>query len=250
MEAPRKGLNDKTEIRAAIWETIDEIDRAATLEAACAAIADIMYRLGDFLLVVKIADLDKTSDSVRPYSAFSEGVRREGRLLKHFFGGCVLHRESLARMRPFLVSEIPSERYSSFMERRFLTELEKLDYEDILIVPTIVGRGQALFAVGLHETPTHQKRADVVNMMAHFVAAMLHRFPEVGRLFEEKRLSALETQVLQLRCEGMGSEQITRKTGLSETVQNHIIEAAKYKLGAANSFELVRLATLSGEIGK
>lgn len=249
MKEHKEILTDKAEIRSAIWDTINEIDRACDPEAACIAIADIVQRLDAQLLWVKISDLDGKREAVRPYTAFSESVITEGKLLMQNFGGCVLHKESLARMRPFLISDISHANYKSFMERRFLKELKNLDYVDIFVIPTIVGRGQAVVAIGLGEALTRQKRTSIVDMVGHFVAAMLSRFPEVGRLFEEKRLSTLEARILQMRCEGADSKEITLETGFSEITQHYFIEAAKRKLGATNNLELGRLATLSGEIG-
>ena len=163
-------------------------------------------------------------------------------------GGCIFQQEATARLRPFLLSQVSRYKYQSMAERRFFVELDKLAYTDILSIPVVFGRGMALSIIGLNEELSNRARHSIVDAIGHFAAALLLRFPEVGRLFEERRLSEFEAEVLRLKSEGCSEETIRFQTGLGGAAIQVLLESAKNKLGAKNHYELVRLATLLGEL--
>ena len=247
MEKSFEQAIDHPDVRTAIWDALDAVGKADTLDAACCSIAELVEKLGSKLLLVKFADLAGKHETVRPWSAFSENIKTLGKPLQEA-GGCAFHRESLARMRPFLLSAVEQENYESLLERRFFSELGKLGYRDIFAIPVVMGRGMALTLIGLDQDLNTRGRQSTADMVGHVVAAMLVRFPQVGRLFEERRLTSMEADVLRLKSNGYGDDKILLRTGLSGLTQVHLLESARQKLGAANNFELVRIATLLGEI--
>lgn len=233
--------------RKALWNALAEIDGAEDLGGACQALARFSKSAGAHLLLVKIADLVRPDKSVRPWSDFTDDVRVQGQLLQTV-GGCVFHRESLARMRPYLFSEILRKDYASLTERRFFVEVEKLGYADIFAIPVVVGRGMALVLIGLENRMSAGEGQGMVDAFTHLIASVLSKFPEVGKLFRERRLTEMEANIVLLRARGQSPASIKAETGLSELGQGMLIERACGKLGARKHFELVRLATLAGEL--
>ena len=235
-----------SDIRSAVWDAIGTISVADAPEKACTSIADFASRQDGELLSIKIVDIDGKHDAVRPWSNYSDGIRALSRDFQEV-GGCIFHRESMSRLRPFLLSEVSRQRYESLLERRFLSEIDKLSFKDVFAIPVVMGRGVAQVLIGQNKVMNAEHQRAISDMIGHMIAALLVRFPELGRLFDQKRLSKMEARILGMISQGCTHEEVSAATGLSEITQNHLIESARAKLGARNRYELVRLATLLGE---
>jgi DNA-binding CsgD family transcriptional regulator len=235
-----------SDIRSAVWDAIGAISTADEPGKACSSIAGFASLQDGELLSIKIVERGAEHNSVRPWSNYSDGIRALSNDFQEI-GGCFFHREAMSRLRPFLLSEIPRQQYESLLERRLLSEIDKLSFKDIFAIPVVLGRGVAQVLIGQKTVMDAEHRRAVSDMMGHMIAALLVRFPELGRAFDQKRLSGIEAHVLGMISQGCTAAEVSASTGLSEITQNHLLERARAKLGARNRYELVRLATLLGE---
>lgn len=229
---------------------LQEIANCESIESACIKFDEFMRSFGGQLLSVKFYDSKNESPEIRPFSAYPDAVRKFRNQFTQV-GGCPLNREAVKRLRPFSYTTIDRSYYNSLQERRLFRELDKIGHETIAIVPIVCGRGVAVITVGLHNQPFEGPlRMSVSDSVAHVVAAVMARFPEVSTLFDKKVLSSQEREILALACGGMSFETIGAKLRLSSRAVNSFVDSASRKLGAANIPETIYRAISLGEISQ
>lgn len=227
---------------------LDGVQKADSLSQACQQIAEYWHSLDVELLSVKFCDVNDRTNILRPFSAYHEGMQvfRTG---PGYPDGCPFSREAMKRLRPFSLNCIDRAYYPELVDRRFFRELEKTGHQNIAVVPIMIGSGMCLKTLGLSDNGfSGQMRHLIGDASAHFVAAIVARFPEVGRLFEKKVLSQVQQQVVQLACEGFDDEQIAPQIGVSAVTVRLMFDAAAKRLGTTSRAATAYRAVCLGEI--
>ena len=152
-------------------------------------------------------------------------------------------------MRPFDLMKVEESEFADFLGRRFLREMRELGHAELLVVPIVVGEGMAVATVGIPaEARSQNLWADLINALCQFSIATIHKNPEILNIFEPKRLTRAEAEVLLLATRGYSDLDISRSRHCSEHVVAALLDHACKTLGAVNRAHLVALALASGEI--
>lgn len=163
-------------------------------------------------------------------------------------GGCPPKKEAQKQLHAFDWKQIPKSEYPDFLSQRFLAEVDKLSYAMVFAVPVIIGRGIAVFTVGIHEHRMGSRaREEVITAVCQIATAMISRFPELATLFESKKLSTLQSTVLAFAVQGFSNREISESIGLGEVAVGLVIKSAQEKLGASNLAQTVAKALALGE---
>lgn len=225
-----------------------KLSKAKDIEHACVLIKDYLKLVEFDLLSVKYCDTLGQKPSVRPFNAYPKSISELSQALKTD-GGCPIAKEVLIRLKPFEIGEIDQTKYSAFLETRFLQELKKLDHKHISAIPIVIGRGLAVYTIGLGDKPfVGDVRDELINFICHANTALLCAFPEIAKLFDPKILSLQEAQMVFLYGNGNRFSEIAAAFGFSELSIQMMLQGAVEKLGAKNLPHLLTKALASGEI--
>ena len=166
-------------------------------------------------------------------------------------GGCPFAKEAVQRLRPFASSCINRSNYTNLNDKIFFREIDKLDHNDIALLPVVIGRGIAIATVGLNKNDFEGKtRQSICDSIPHVMAAFISRFPEIGTLFERKLLSDLEKTTLVAFTQSGTEKEVSEALGLSEHTISRILDIARNKLCAKNRIDLGVKAMIRGELGQ
>ncbi len=211
-------------------------------------IEDQLQSMGYNLLSVKFCDTLDEKPAVRPFSRYPKAISELSAALRAQ-GGCPISKEVLTRLSPFDAKTIEMVNYSGFLDARFLQELAKMEHQHIAVIPIIFGRGLAVYTVGMKgHRFVDGTREEIVNFVCNANAVLLCTFPEIATLFEPKKLTLLEAQIVSLFGNGNSLSEISTTTGLSDITVNMILNLAAEKLGARNQAHLLTRALATGEI--
>ena len=202
--------------------------------------------MGHQLVSVFFCSHDDAHPAIRPFRRLPRALMELAPKLAEI-GGCPLKQEAQKLLRPFNWKSISKADYSEFLNKRFLEEVEKLDCKAILAVPVVLGRGIAVFSIGLNQD-TPEAREQIISSVCHIVSVMVGRFPELTTLFEPKRLSMIQSKVLLLSTQGYNGAEIANFLELSETTIGLVLQSAVTSLEACNLAQAVSKALVLGEI--
>lgn len=249
MNLRKQGRYSKRWLRlnGSIIDLTQKIAFASDLEQCCELVAQYTRLNGGELLTVKFCDWTGQEPTVRPYSRYPDGVRAIGRQLQEF-GGCAISQESKARLTAFSYSSIERSKYNTLLHRRFFQEVDKLGYRDIAIFPVVVGRGMAIANVGIKVPFDERTRSMASGIASHVSAAIAAKFPEVGRLFDGKVLTDIETRILGAFAKGETEEVIGKSMNLGSFTISAVWQSAASKLGAHNRYDAIKRAITIGEL--
>jgi DNA-binding CsgD family transcriptional regulator len=226
----------------------EKLSKAKDVETGCVLIKDHLQLVELDLLSVKYCDTLGQKPSIRPFSAYPKAISEVSQALMAD-GGCPIAKEVLIRLKPFEVGEIDKTRYVEFLDVRFLQELQKMDHKYIAAIPIVIGRGIALYTIGLGDKPfAGDVRDELINFICHANTALLCAFPGIAQLFDPKILSLQEAQMVFHYGNGDRFSEIAAAFGYSEHTIQMMLQGAVEKLGAKNLPHLLTKALASGEI--
>ena len=229
-------------------QPVTSLADATDMPNACETLKDHLLGLDMDLLSVKFCDTKDEIPAIRPFGRYTTGISKLSTAMRST-GGCPLTREALRLLYPFDALQIKSSDYSDFLSLRFLQEMRKLTHNHVAVVPVNLGRGLAIFTVGLRDTPfVGQTREVVVSTICQYMILLIGRFPEIANLFEPKCLSLLEAESLFLSANGFSDMDIAELHKLSEFTVQIIIKNAQKKLDAQTRAQAVSKALAMGEI--
>ncbi|WP_156892508.1 helix-turn-helix transcriptional regulator [Salaquimonas pukyongi] len=231
-----------------LLDALQGILEAEDINKATAVTSDFVDKLDGKLLSLKFSDSEDETAIVRPFSAYPKSIRQISIAMQPA-GRCPFYKESRKRLSPFYCSSIDRTQYLTLNDRIFFREIDRLDFGDILILPVMIGRGIAVTTIGVPGR-THASAAQCPIRAAypHIVAAFISKFPEVTTLFEHKRLTKLERQVVSMLSKGRSYGEACHKMGLSQTSLTLLLKSASRKLEASNLVEMGIKAASAGEL--
>ncbi|MEP0944730.1 MAG: LuxR C-terminal-related transcriptional regulator [Rhizobiaceae bacterium] len=233
----------QSEIRA----TLQRLSKSSNLRDACDIAQEYFRHLDVDLVSVIFCSNDDSVPAIRPFRNLPQALVDLAPKMQEL-GGCPIKREAQWRLRPFDWKQISKSDHPDFMFQRFLSEVDKLSYAMVLAVPVIIGRGIAVFSVGIDEHRVgSQVREDVMTAICQIATAMISRFPELATLFEAKKLTTLQATVMLFAIQGFSNKAIAESLGLGEVAVNLVIRSAQEKLGASNFAQAVAKALAMGE---
>ena len=219
-----------------------------TLEVACEHLGAYLRELKCELLSVKFQDSAPNGTHFRPYANLPAEVAKIGVKFPHT-SGCPLLREAKRRLQAFDWYTVDVSRYNDFLDRRFLSELQKTGHKHIAVVPVLVGRAIAQINIGLHEQPFEgQTKEAILEAVGQTIPTLIKQFPEIGTIFEKKHLSEFERKIVSKMCMGASDSEIVEELGVSVHTINKVVSNATSKLEASNRFQMIFKASRLGEI--
>ena len=226
----------------------ENISQSPDLHAACVIGEQHLADLGHDLLSVFFCDLIDQLPAIRPFRRLPRALSDLAVKLNGL-GGCPVKRHVKNVLHPFDWFSMPEPNREDFLTARFMSEARKLGYNEVLAVPIVLGRGVAVFSIGLNPANrVAQTREQIVAAVSQICCAMISRFPELGVMFEPKRLSTLQAETLMLMSQGNNRDQIGNILGLSPLSIGLIYQSAADCLGTKNEAQTVSRAIASGEI--
>lgn len=238
----------RSDYDAEIGSIVGDISNSSDLSAACLAAEKHLGNLGHDLLSVFFCDSLDQKPAIRPYRKLPK-VLSDLAVKLNAMGGCPVKREVQKVLHPFDWFSMPEPSKDDFLGARFMSEARKLGYQEILAVPIVLGRGIAVFSVGLGQgNGEGAKRERVISTVSQICCAIIGRFPELSVLFEPKRLSTLQAETLMLMSQGNDGDKIGRILGLSPITVSLIYASAAECLGTSSEAQTVERAISTGEI--
>lgn len=243
-------LREQYAAERSLLDALQGILEAQDITQATAVTSDFVARLDGKLLSLKFADSEVETTVVRPFSAYPKSIRQIS-IAMQFTGGCPFYKESRKRLAPVYCSAIDRTQYRTLNDRIFFREIDSLGFGDILILPVMIGRGIAVTTIGVPAGKhASSVQCPIKAAYPHIVAAFISKFPEVTTLFEQKRLTKVERQVVSMLSKGQSYDEACRKTGLSQTTLTLLLKSASRKLEASNLVEMGIKAASTGELGQ
>ena len=243
----RTAIEQRAKLNSTVFELVQRIGRASTVENACEIIADFHAAHDATLITVKFSDWQNERPAIRAYANYPDSIDSVMAQMRQF-GGCPMTKESRIRLAPFSYSTIDRRKYATLLDRRFFQETDKLGYRDIAILPVIAGRGIVIATIGLDRVFDEKMKAQTNWITQHVAAAFLANFPQIAKLFDGKLLSELESSILTAFCLGKSAEAICNQHNVSQQVIPLIWESVKKKLEASNRYQAVHRAIAMGEL--
>ena len=232
---------------AEIRAILQQLNKSSNLQDACDVASDYFRQHDHDLVSVIFCSDDDSVPAIRPFRNLPQSLINLAPKLQEV-GGCPPKKEAQRLLQPFDWKHIPRSEHPQFLCQRFLSEVEKLSYAMVLAVPVVIGRGIAVFSVGIHERNLGpQAREDVIIAVCQIATAMISRFPELANLFEAKRLSTVQATVMMFSVQGFTNREIAESVGLGELAVSMVLRSAQEKLGAANLAQAVAKALALGE---
>ncbi len=226
----------------------NQLRSAKDINWACAVLSQQLKLLNFELLSVKFCDLQDEKPPIRPYGAYPQVISDLAIGLRDT-GGCPISREAQKRLSPFDALHIQQTAHIDFLSKRFLQELKKMDHAHIAVIPLVIGRGLAVYTVGLMNTEFKgDTREMLVGIISNATTLLIGQFPEVSTLFEAKLLSSNEARCVMLGSNGHSDFEIGKILDLSEHVVKHLFDNAAQKLEAKTRSHLISKALAGGEI--
>ena len=232
---------------AEIRAILQRLSKSSNLQDAC-DIASEYFRHHDHDLVsVIFCSNDDSVPAIRPFRNLPQSLLELAPKLQEI-GGCPPKKEAQRLLQPFDWKHISRSEYPQFLSQRFLNEVEKLSYAMVLAVPVVIGKGIAVFSVGIHERNMGARaREEVIIAVCQIATAMISRFPELANLIESKLLTTVQATVMLFAIQGFSNCEISESIGLGEMAVGMIMNTAQEKLGAANLAQAVAKALAMGE---
>lgn len=174
--------------------------------------------------------------------------------------GCPVVQRAIRTMEPFEALHADYPENADFSSKRYLRELQKLSFREIIVVPIQAGGQVHVFFVGVGAIYIDiEMKERIVRALGQFTTATTVRFPETAwpemvvveqpmRSAGTARLSTVESQLLLWCARGKSSRDISRLIGLSEHTITQIMNTVCAKLGASNRTHAVAKAIQSGMI--
>ena len=231
---------------AKIHQLRQAVAKSVDVSSACIVAEGHFDQMGHQLVSVFFCSHDDAHPAIRPFRRLPRALMELAPKLAEI-GGCPLKQEAQRLLRPFNWKSISKSDYGEFLNKRFLEEVDKLEYQSVLAVPVVLGQGIAVFSIGLHQD-TSDNREQIISSVCHIVSVMVGRFPELTTLFEPKRLSIIQSKVLLLSTQGYCRADIAQFLELSETTIGLVLQSAVSSLAASNLAQAVAKALVLGEI--
>lgn len=229
-------------------DSINELRSTTDVNWACAVLGQQLQLANFELLSVKFCDLLDEQPAIRPYGAYPRAISRLALELRDT-GGCPISKEAQKRLSPFDAKSIQRAQHSDLLSSRFLQELDKLSHAHIAVIPIVLGRGLAVYTIGLHENRFEgQLRETLVGLICNTTTALIGQFPDIAKLFESKKLTSIEGSATSLCSNGCSDVEIGKILGLSEHTIRIVLDTAARRLSAKNRSHLVSRALALGEI--
>ena len=229
-------------------DAVDELRSAKDVNWACAILGQQLQLANFELLSVKFCDLLDGKPPIRPFGAYPRAISGLAIELRDT-GGCPISKEAQKRLSPFDAMSIQRAHYSDFLSSRFLQELEKLNHAHIAVVPIVLGRGLAVYTIGLHEKRFEgQLRETLISLICNTTTALIGQFPDIAKLFESKQLTSIEGRATSLCSNGCSDVEIGKILAVSEHTIRIVLDSAARRLKAKNRSHLVFIALAMGEI--
>lgn len=233
--------------QAEIRAILQQLSKSSNLQDACDVAFEYFRKNDHDLVSVIFCSDDDSVPAIRPFRNLPQSLIDLAPKLQEV-GGCPPKKEAQRLLQPFDWKHIPRGEHPQFLCQRFLSEVEKLPYAMVLAVPVVIGRGIAVFSVGIHERNLGpQVREDVIIAVCQIATAMISRFPELANLFEAKLLSTVQATVMMFAVQGFTNREIAESIGLGELAIGMVLKSAQEKLGAANLAQAVAKALALGE---
>ncbi len=226
----------------------NQLRSAKDVNWACAVLSQQLKLLNFELLSVKFCDLQDEKPPIRPYGAYPRVISDLAVELRDT-GGCPISKEAQQRLSPFDAMHIQQTAQFDFLSKRFLQELQKMNHAHIAVIPIVIGRGLAVYTIGLMDTKfIGETREMLVGLICSATTLLIGQFPDVSTLFEAKLLSSNEARCVMLGSNGHSDFEIGKILGLSEHVVKHLFDSAADKLEAKTRPHLTSKALARGEI--
>ena len=233
----------QTELRA----ILQRLSKSSNLQDACDVASEYFRHHDHDLVSVIFCSNDDSVPAIRPFRNLPQSLIELAPKLQEI-GGCPPKKEAQRLLQPFDWKHIPRSEHLQFLSQRFLTEVDKLPYAMVLAVPVVIGKGIAVFSVGIHDhNHGPQAREEVIVAVCQIATAMISRFPELANLFESKLLTTVQATVMLFAIQGFSNREISESIGLGEMAVGMIMKSAQQKLGAANLAQAVAKALALGE---
>ena len=170
--------------QAEIRAILQQLSKSSNLKDACDVASEYFRHHDHELVSVIFCSDDDSVPAIRPFRNLPQSLIELAPKMQEL-GGCPPKKEAQRRLQPFDWKHIPRSEHPQFLSQRFLSEVDKLSYGMVLAVPVVIGRGIAVFSVGIHEHNLRsQAREDVIVAVCQIATAMISRFPELANLFE------------------------------------------------------------------
>lgn len=227
---------------------ISDLANSKDIPSACLVLKDYLSDMGFELLSVKFCDIEDELPAIRPFGNYPCAISELSTAM-YPNGGCPLTKEAIRVLYPFDAFEIHQTDYPDFLSRRFLQEIRKMAHEHIAVVPIILGRGLALFTIGLANLSfAGQTRELIISTVSQSTILLIGRFPEIANFFSPKCLSLLEAEILFLSANGFNDVEIGEMRNFGALTVNMIFNNAARKLNARNRSQAISTALSMGEI--
>lgn len=174
--------------------------------------------------------------------------------------GCPVVQRAIRTMEPFEALHCEYPENDDFPSKRYMRELQKLSFGQIIVTPIQAGGSVHVFFVGVGATYAgFEEKERIIRALGQFVTATTVRFPEtISSVMPQSRqpprnadavsLSTIESQLLLWCARGKSSSDISRLIGLSEHTIAQITNTICSKLDAYNRTHAVAKAIQCGMI--
>ena len=224
------------------------ISRSGDLRYSCLLVKNYFSRNNMELRTVAFCDLENEYPTIMAFRNDPQeltGIATE----LHETIGCPEINKAVECHYPFDALKLSKNEQPDFLTKRYLNELAKFGHQSIAIIPIRIGRGLAVFSVGLFDSPfAGELRSSLISTTCQITIAIISRFPNITKLFETRCLNPLEAKVMLLCSNGFNNSEIGNIINLSERTINMVFDNVAAKIGAKNQAHAVSKAVAMGEI--
>ncbi len=224
------------------------ISGSSDLQSSCLLLMNYFSRQDMELRSVAFCDLENEYPTINAFRIDPKGLKNFATEL-HKTTGCPDLRKAVECRHPFDALQMNKNEQHDFLSKRYLEELTKLGYQSIAIIPVRIGRGLAVFSIGLLASSfAGELRSSLISTTCQITIAIISRFPDVTKLFETRCLNTLEAKLMLFCSNGISNSEIGNIINLSERTVNMVFDNAAAKIGAKNQAHAVSMAIALGEI--